>query len=130
MDPAEVRLDVWVSSVRLFKTRSAASSACRGGHVSVNGHKAKPSTMVRAGDRVVALTAGGERILVARRLIEKRVGAAVAVTCFDDLTPAPPPKEERVVVAARDRGAGRPTKRERRELDRFRARADGHPETG
>jgi len=116
----EVRLDVWVSSVRLFKTRSAASSACRGGHVAVNGNKAKPSTMVRLGDKVEALTPGGERIAIVRRLIQKRVGAAVAVTCFEDLTPAPPPKEEIVRVAVRDRGAGRPTKRERRQLDRFR----------
>jgi len=116
----DLRLDVWVSSVRLFKTRSAAASACRGGHVSVNGHKAKPSTAVQVGDRVVAVTPGGERIVVVRRLIAKRVGAAVAVTCFDDLTPAPPPKEEVVLVAVRDRGTGRPTKRERRELDRFR----------
>jgi ribosome-associated heat shock protein Hsp15 len=120
MEPVEVRLDVWVSSVRLFKTRSAASAACRGGHVSVNGRKAKPSTLVQAGDRVTALAPGGERIVIVRRLIEKRVGAGVAVTCFDDLTPAPPPKEEVVVVAVRDRGSGRPTKRERRVLDRFR----------
>jgi ribosome-associated heat shock protein Hsp15 len=121
MDSTEVRLDVWVSSVRLFKTRSAASSACRGGHVSVNGHKAKPSTLVQVGSRVVALAPGGERIVVVRRLIEKRVGAAVAVTCFEDLTPPPPPKEERAaLVAVRDRGTGRPTKRERRQLDRLR----------
>ncbi|GAB3278748.1 RNA-binding S4 domain-containing protein [Kineosporia babensis] len=120
MDPAEVRLDVWVSSVRLFKTRSAASSACRGGHVAVNGNKSKPSTMVRVGDKIEAITPGGERIAVVRKLIQKRVGAAVAVTCFEDLTPAPPPKEEIVHVAVRDRGAGRPTKRERRQLDRFR----------
>jgi ribosome-associated heat shock protein Hsp15 len=120
MDPTEVRLDVWVWSVRLFKTRSAASAACRAGHVAVNGRKAKPSVAVRIGDRVTALTPGGERIAVVRRLIEKRVGAAVAETCFDDLTPPPPPKEEVVLVAVRDRGAGRPTKRERRQLDRFR----------
>jgi ribosome-associated heat shock protein Hsp15 len=89
--------------------------------VSVNGHKAKASTPVRVGDRVTALTLGGERILVVRRLIEKRVGAAVAVTCFEDLTPAPPPKEELPArVAVRERGAGRPTKRERRQLDRLR----------
>jgi ribosome-associated heat shock protein Hsp15 len=119
MEPTEVRLDVWVSSVRLFKTRSAASSACRGGHVAVNGRKSKPSMLVQLGDRITALTAGGERIVVIRRLIEKRVGAAVAVTCFEDLTPPPPPKEDVVVVAVRDRGAGRPTKRERRQLDRF-----------
>jgi ribosome-associated heat shock protein Hsp15 len=120
MESVEVRLDVWVSSVRLFRTRSAASQACRGGHVAVNGHKAKPSTLVRVGDRVTALTLGGERIVVVRRLIEKRVGAGVAVTCFDDLTPPPPPKEEIAVVAVRDRGTGRPTKRDRRQLDRLR----------
>jgi ribosome-associated heat shock protein Hsp15 len=120
MESLEVRLDVWVSSVRLFRTRSAASQACRGGHVAVNGHKAKPSTLVRVGDRVTALTLGGERIVVVRRLIEKRVGAGVAVTCFDDLTPPPPPKEEIAVVAVRDRGTGRPTKRDRRQLDRLR----------
>jgi ribosome-associated heat shock protein Hsp15 len=120
MDPTEVRLDIWVSSVRLFKTRSAASSACRGGHVAVNGHKAKPSTLVRVGDRITALTPGGERIAIARRLIEKRVGAAVALTCYEDLTPAPPPKEEIALVAIRDRGTGRPTKRDRRQLDRLR----------
>jgi|SRR3954447_24332000 ribosome-associated heat shock protein Hsp15 len=120
MDATQVRLDVWVSSVRLFKTRSAASSACRGGHVAVNGHKAKPSTLVQIGDRVTALTPGGERIAVVRRLIEKRVGAAVALTCYEDLTPPPPPKEEIALVAVRDRGTGRPTKRERRQLDRLR----------
>lgn len=121
MDPSEVRLDAWVSAVRLFKTRSAASTACRGGHVSVNGRKGKPATFVHLGDRVVAVTPGGERIVIVRRLIEKRVGAAVAVTCFEDLTPAPPPPEERVAtVAVRDRGAGRPSKRERRQLDRLR----------
>jgi len=120
MESVEVRLDVWVSSVRLFRTRSAASQACRGGHVSVNGHKAKPSTLVRVGDRVTALTLGGERIVVVRRLIEKRVGAGVAVTCFEDLTPPPPPKEEIAAVAIRDRGTGRPTKRDRRQLDRLR----------
>lgn len=120
MDPTEVRLDVWVWSVRLFKTRSAASAACRAGHVAVNGRKVKASAPVRVGDRVTALTPGGERIAVVRRLIEKRVGAAVADTCLEDLTPPPPPKEEVVLVAVRDRGAGRPTKRERRRLDRFR----------
>jgi len=122
MEPTEVRLDVWVWSVRLFKSRSAASTACRGGHVAVNGNKAKPSASVHVGDRVEALTPGGERIAVVRRLLHKRVGAAVAVTCFEDLTPAPPPREAVAQVATRDRGSGRPTKRERRQLDRLRPR--------
>jgi ribosome-associated heat shock protein Hsp15 len=120
VDATEVRLDAWVSAVRLFKTRSIATTACKGGHVSLNGRRAKPSALVRVGDRIEALTPGGERIVVVRRLIEKRVGAAVAVECFQDLTPPPVPKEERVAeVFVRERGAGRPTKRERRELERF-----------
>lgn len=120
MEPAQVRLDIWVSSVRLFKTRSAASAACRGGHVAVNGRKARASSPVRIGDRITAVTPGGERIVVISRVIEKRVGAVVAATCFEDLTPAPAPKEEIALVAVRERGAGRPTKRERRQLDRLR----------
>jgi ribosome-associated heat shock protein Hsp15 len=121
MDPGEVRLDAWVWAVRLFKTRSLASAACRAGHVAVNGRKAKASASVQVGDRITALTPGGERIAVVRRLVGKRVGAVVAAECFEDLTPAPPPKEEVAArVAVRERGAGRPTKRERRQLDRLR----------
>lgn len=116
------RADVWTSSVRLYKNRSVASSACRAGHVRINGAKAKPAQPVHVGDRVEALTEGGQRIVVVTRIIVKRVGAAVAVECFDDLTPAPPPKEEVAVMPRRDRGAGRPTKRDRRALDRLRRR--------
>jgi ribosome-associated heat shock protein Hsp15 len=124
VEPNEVRVDAWVSAVRLFKSRSAASSACRGGHVTLNGQKARPSSPVRVGDKVRALTPGGERIVVVRRLIAKRVGGTMAVTCYEDHTPPPPPKEVTVHVAARDRGAGRPTKRERRQLERFRQGAN------
>ena len=59
---------------------------------------------------------GQERIVRVKRLVVKRVGAVVAAECLDDLTPPPPPKEEVVIVAQRDRGAGRPTKRDRRNL--------------
>lgn len=120
MEPDEVRLDAWVSAVRLFKSRSVATSACRGGHVSLNGQKGRPSSPVRVGDKITAVTPGGQRIVVVRRLIAKRVGGAVAATCYEDHTPPPPPKELAVLVAARDRGAGRPTKRERRQLEQFR----------
>jgi ribosome-associated heat shock protein Hsp15 len=115
------RADVWTSSVRLYKTRSAASAACKAGHVSVNDVKVKSSQTVHIGDRVEALTDGGLRIVVVSRIIVKRVGAAVAVTCYVDHTP-PPPKEETAYMPRRDRGAGRPTKRDRRALDRLRGR--------
>jgi len=117
---AGVRVDVWVWSVRLFSSRSAASTACKGGHVHVGGKRAKPSQVVRVGDRVEATTPGGPRVVVVKRLLSKRVGAAVAVECYDDHSPEPEPREHRLAMPRRDPGAGRPTKRERRQMDRFR----------
>ncbi len=122
MDPTSVRTDAWVWAVRLFPTRSAATTACKGGQVHVNGKRAKPSAPVREGDRVEATTPGGPRVVVVTRLLSKRVGASVAAECFTDHSPARPPREERLAMPRRERGSGRPTKRERRELDRFRGR--------
>ncbi|MEJ7635601.1 RNA-binding S4 domain-containing protein [Aeromicrobium sp.] len=116
------RADVWVSSVRLYRTRSIASSECKAGHVRINGAKAKPAQPVKVGDRIEALTEGGMRIVEVKRIIVKRVGAAIAVECYVDHTPPPPAKEEIPIMPRRDRGAGRPTKRDRRALDRLRRR--------
>jgi ribosome-associated heat shock protein Hsp15 len=121
-DPgATTRVDQWLWSVRAYATRSAAAAACRGGHVDVNGRTAKPATVIRAGDRVEATSARGRRILEVVRPIDKRVGVPIAATCFVDHTP-PPPAEAEVDVFHRDRGAGRPTKRDRRRIDRLRGR--------
>lgn len=122
LGPPSTRVDRWVWAVRLTKTRAAAASACRAGHIRVNGDRAKPATGVKVGDEVRVRGDGPERIVVVRAVIERRVGAAVAVQCFRDDTPAPPPREQVAVAAQRDRGAGRPTKRERREIDRLRGR--------
>ncbi|MCQ4041137.1 RNA-binding S4 domain-containing protein [Streptantibioticus rubrisoli] len=119
-DEGTVRVDSWIWSVRLTKTRSLAASACRGGHVRVNGERVKPAHVVRPGDEVRLHHAGRERIVVVTRVVRKRVGAAVAAECFIDNSPPPPPREEVAVVGVRDRGAGRPTKRERRDLERLR----------
>ncbi|MGZ5368491.1 RNA-binding S4 domain-containing protein [Aeromicrobium sp.] len=116
------RADVWTSSVRLYKSRSVASAECRAGHVRINGAKAKPAQPVSVGDRVEALTDAGLRTAIVKKIIVKRVGATVAAECFDDLTPPPLPREETPVMPRRDRGAGRPTKRDRRALDRLRKR--------
>ena len=89
-DPAaadETRVDRWLCAVRLVKTRPLATRLCDGGHVLVNGSPAKPSTKVRAGDRVEALIADRERIVEVVRPIESRVGAAVAATCYVDHSP-------------------------------------------
>ena len=121
-EPASVRVDSWAWAVRLYKTRSAASTACKAGHLRVNGEKAKPATPVKIGDEVRARVGETERILIAKRLIVKRVGAAVAAGCVDELTPPPPPKAEAPSAIVRERGAGRPTKRDRRILDQLRGR--------
>jgi ribosome-associated heat shock protein Hsp15 len=105
-------------AVRLTKTRPDAAAACKGGHVRINDKPAKAAATVSPGDRVRAHINGTNRVVEVVRVIQKRVGAADAATCFIDRTPAPPP-EEVVSVARRERGAGRPTKRERRVLDRF-----------
>ena len=113
------RVDAWLWAVRIFKTRSAATAACRGGHVRVNRAPAKSSTPVKVGDRVEAFVER-QRILEVAVVIDKRVGAAVAATCLIDHSPPAPVVKRLPRVAIRERGAGRPTKRERRELDRLR----------
>ncbi|HEX2575620.1 MAG TPA: RNA-binding S4 domain-containing protein [Aquihabitans sp.] len=118
----ETRVDRWVWAVRLYKTRSAASDACAAGHVRINGAAAKAATKVRVGDRVTARLDHRDRDLEVVRIIEKRVGAPVAATCFVDHSPPPPPREVQPPAFERERGAGRPTKRDRRALDRHRRR--------
>ncbi|MGW0811181.1 RNA-binding S4 domain-containing protein [Nonomuraea sp. NPDC002799] len=120
-------MDSWIWAVRLTRTRSIASDACRGGHVRVDGVRVKPAHSVRAGDEVRLWHEGRERIVVVSRIITKRVGAVVAAECYIDKSPPPPPREEIVTVAVRARGAGRPTKRERRTIDKLLGR-QAHPE--
>lgn len=115
------RVDAWLWAVRLFKTRSAATAACRGGHVRVNRAPAKAATTVKVGDRVEAF-AERERILEVTKVIEKRVGAPIAATCFIDHSPPPPPVKRTPPMPRRPQGLGRPTKRERRQIDRLRPR--------
>ncbi|WP_374208076.1 RNA-binding S4 domain-containing protein [Streptomyces sp. MUM 16J] len=118
-----VRIDSWIWAVRLVKTRSLGATACRGGHVRVNGERVKPAHSVRVGDEVRLRHEGRERIVIVKRLIRKRVGAPVAVQCYVDNSPPPPPREAVAPAGLRDRGTGRPTKRDRRELERLRGLA-------
>jgi ribosome-associated heat shock protein Hsp15 len=115
-----VRIDQWLAAVRISKTRADAAAACRGGHVTINDKAAKPSSPVKVGDRVEARINRRERIVDVRRVIAKRVGAAVAADCFDDHSPPPPERDPRPLFAVRDRGSGRPTKRDRRKIDQLR----------
>ena len=113
------RIDQWLWAVRLQKTRSAATAACRGGRVRINGVTAKASSPVHTGDRVETRVADRSRVVEVVRLISKRVGAPVAAECLIDHTPPPPP-ESSVAAVARAPGSGRPTKRDRRNLDKLR----------
>ncbi|HZB41168.1 MAG TPA: S4 domain-containing protein [Ilumatobacter sp.] len=119
-----VRIDQWLAAVRITRSRSDAAAACRGGHVRINDEAAKPSSPVKVGDHVEARVHQRQRIVDVTKLITKRVSAAIAVDCFDDRSPSPPEQDAfRPLFAVRDRGAGRPTKRDRRQIDRLRRRA-------
>ncbi|MEV0356188.1 RNA-binding S4 domain-containing protein [Nocardia sp. NPDC050697] len=122
--PTQARVDSWTWAVRLFKTRSAAAEACRGGHVRVNGATAKPAQQVKLGDEVRIRAAGVERIVIVERIVTKRVGPPIAAQCLIDRSPPPPPREVLASLPRRDRGSGRPTKRERRETDRLLGRTE------
>ncbi|MCI1675867.1 MAG: RNA-binding S4 domain-containing protein [Ancrocorticia sp.] len=112
-----VRIDVWLWSVRQCKTRSLATSECRAGHVRVNGEPVKAASPVKVGDEVRYRVAGFDRILKVTGLLTKRASAQVAQACYQDLTPQRP--TVRLPVLYREPGSGRPTKKERRELDRL-----------
>ncbi len=114
-----VRIDSWLWAVRAFKTRSAATTACRAGHVRLNGDKVKAAQTVTIGDELRIRISGFDRILVVRHTLVKRVGAPIAALAAEDRTP---PRDPVALAGQRDRGAGRPTKRERREIDRLRGR--------
>jgi len=116
-----VRIDKWLWAVRLYKTRSVAANACKAGHVMVGEQQAKPSRDVHIGEIVRAKTGEINRTVRVLGLIERRVGAAIAREHAEDLTPATEynkprqPDYSRGIV--RPKGAGRPTKKERRAID-------------
>ena len=116
-----VRVDRWLWAARMFKTRSQAHKACAAGRVKVNGDTAKAAKTVRPGDRVEATTPGGPRVLEVAGLSHKRGPAEQARKLYVDHTPPPEKRDEQQFVN-RDRGAGRPSKRERRILIRARGR--------
>ena len=118
---ADLRLDKWLWAARFFKSRTLATAACDGGKVDVNAAAAKPAKTLRPGDLVrVTLPQGRHRVLKVVRLDDRRGSATVARALFDDLTPPEPPRTRLAPPPRREPGMGRPTKRERRDLDRLR----------
>jgi len=116
------RIDRWLWSVRLVKTRSLAAQVCRAGHVQINGVRAKPAATVKVGDTVRARLGGRVRVVEVAGLLDTRVGAERAAACLIDRSPPPLPRDPLAGVGDRGPGAGRPTKRQRRQLDRTRGR--------
>ena len=116
------RIDRWLWTVRLVKTRSLGAQACRAGHVQVNGVRVKPAAPVRVGDTVRARLGGRERIVEVVGLPASRVGAELAAGCLIDRSPPAPPRDREAAAGFRRPGTGRPTKRDRRQLDQARGR--------
>lgn len=117
----EVRIDKWLWVARFFKSRTLAAGACRGGKVDVNEQAARASRSVRAGDLLTITLPRIKRIVRVVALSERRGSGTDAALLYADLTPPPPPREERPLPAAyRLPGTGRPTKRDRRVTDRLR----------
>jgi len=117
---ADMRLDKWLWAARFFKSRTLATAACDGGKVDLNEQSAKPSRIVRPGDLLRITLPRGKRIVRVAVLSDHRGPGAQAALLYEDLTPPPPPREARLLPPViRPRGLGRPTKRERRLIDRL-----------
>lgn len=120
--PETVRLDRWLWAARFYKSRSLAHAACEGGKVDVNGQAAKPSRSLRSGDRLRITLGEWRRELVVRGVAERRGPASEASRLYEDHSPPPPPRARRLPPPiARPPGLGRPTKRDRRQLDHLRS---------
>ena len=113
-----MRIDTWLWATRHVKSRSQATSAARAGHVKLNGESVKAAQKIRVGDEVRLRVEGFDRVLIVRKLLVKRLGYPFAKLCYEDLS-EPRPRLG-VAFAQRERGSGRPTKKERRDMEKFR----------
>ena len=123
--PEKVRVDKWLWSVRLFKSRTQATDACRSGKVRLDGEPLKSSYPLEVGQVLEVRKNGFNFRFKVLKLIEKRVGAPLAQQCYEDLTPQEELDKYRnwfvgkAAAEKREKGAGRPTKKERRIIERF-----------
>jgi ribosome-associated heat shock protein Hsp15 len=118
-----VRIDKWLWAVRVFKTRSLATDACRNGRVTINAQSVKPAREVKVGETIVVQKDEMTRTFKVLGILQQRVGAQVAKEFVEDLTPASELQKKRepnfLPPMYRPKGAGRPTKKDRRALDSF-----------
>ena len=124
-----MRLDVWLDVACLFRTRSEAQRACKGGKVDVNGEAARPHRVVKVGDKVlITRPAARRQAIIVRGLADRHIPKAEARQLYEDVTPQPSPEElallklERLARPFLRRPAGTPDRRERRELRRLKER--------
>lgn len=119
----KVRIDKWLWAVRIFKTRSKATDACKKGRVLVDDMPVKPSREVHTGEIVKVKRAPVTRSYKVLDMAEKRMSAAAAVEYVEDVTPAEELEilkiQKQMRWSSRRKGKGRPTKKERRDLDNF-----------
>lgn len=120
----EVRMDKWLWAVRLYKTRALAADACRGGHVRIQGEPVKPARSVQLNMVISARVGELNRTVKVIGLLERRVGPKEVASFVEDLTPAAEylralEKKEQPGAPVRPKGSGRPTKKERRQLEQF-----------
>jgi len=121
--PNDIRIDKWLWAVRIFKTRSQATEACKKGHVSIEDLPVKPSRSIHVGEVVKVKKTPLVRSYKVLDIAGKRMSAKLAINFVEDITP---PEELEILEMqknmrwiSRDRGTGRPTKKDRRELDDF-----------
>lgn len=124
MGDQQTRIDKWLWAVRLFKTRSLASEACRKNYIKISGTDVKPSREIRIGDIVMIRKGPVTYQYKVLGLTEKRMGAKLVPDFYEDITPAEDLEilemQKYMKWAEREKGAGRPTKKDRRDLEDFR----------
>ncbi|MBB3968648.1 RNA-binding S4 domain-containing protein [Mucilaginibacter phyllosphaerae] len=117
----KLRIDKYLWSIRAFKTRTLASDACKAGRVKLGGNNIKPSHEVKVGEVYTVSKGPDKRVLKVTGLLESRTDAKTAVMFYEDMTPVEETTAFKSMfhapVLTRDRGTGRPTKRDRREID-------------
>lgn len=123
-----VRIDKWLWAVRLFKTRSLATDACKGGKVKIDGANVKPSREVNEGDEIEVVQNGIRKKVKVKQVVKNRVGPKLVADLMEDLTPVEEIEKLDIMrqlnSEKRSRGVGRPTKRDRRMIDRLKGLED------
>jgi len=119
--PQTVRIDRWLWAARFYKSRTLATRACDGGKVDLNGHGVKAHKPVRPGDMIEFSTGDWRRKVKVLLLAEKRKPASGARLLYEDLSPPPPARDAWLFSSTprREKGMGRPTKRDRRDIEKL-----------